>query len=180
MIDTSAIEYMSIKRLNTIKQLEITRKRAESKIGSLHHRRTKNTNLVKIHDLNKNLRKFQEDHGVSFTCNTVYTHTATTLKADNNLVVLFQNSVASGQQLIDYKTYRAYTDVENSQMPAVKVRDPPGPFFNLVETSSMFGEFRHMRSKECRQVHETYQNCRPVFSSSQSLICLQRRQSSSC
>lgn len=58
-----------------------------------------------MNDLNQHLRQFQEDHGANFTCSTVYTHSATTLKDDNNLIVLFQNQVASDQRLIDYKTY---------------------------------------------------------------------------
>ena len=118
---------------------------------------TKDIDQAKLNDLNRNLHKFQEDHGVSFTCNTVYTHTATTLKADNNLIVLFQNSVPSGQQLIDYKTYQTkQINLDESQVSSVKFEDPPGPYFNLVQTTSMFGEYKHMKSKECRQVDEIY------------------------
>ena len=47
-----------------------------------------------------------------------------------------------------------------------------GPFFNLVQSTSMFGENKHMVSQNRRYVDTLYQNCRPVFSTKQDLICL--------
>ena len=81
----------SLKRLQTVKQKEKIKQRTESTFGTIYSRKTKDADQAKINDLNRNLRKFQDDHGVTFTCNTVYTHTATTLKEDNSLIVLFQN-----------------------------------------------------------------------------------------
>lgn len=123
---------------------------------------------------------FQEQHGVSFTCGTVYTHTAVSLKNENDLIVLFQNQVQSDQKLVDYKSYKNHGNVQDFMLPAIDKSELPqtGPFFNLMKTSGMFGESRHMVSQSRRYVDEIYANCRPVFSMNQELVCLQRGDSS--
>ena len=68
-------------------------------------------------NLNQTLQMFQEMHGVTFTCSTVYTHAATSLKSDTTLLVLFQNQILSDQKLVDYATYKDTKKAKNVQVP---------------------------------------------------------------
>ena len=75
---------------------------------------------------------------MNFQCHTVYTNSVTTLIDDESTSVLFQNAVSSGQDLIDYKTYKEWftLDVDMSNLPKIGDKEILGPFFNLVKAGS--------------------------------------------